>query len=412
MTKIGILREGKVPPDARVPLTPDQCADVMKRYPQVQIVVEPSPIRCFADSEYAALGIPVESDLSDCDIIMGVKEVPMDWLIPHKTYFFFSHTIKQQPYNRRLLQTVLERQIRLIDYEVLTDERANRLIAFGFYAGVVGAHNGLWTFGKRTGTYALPRMCETHDYAAVKAAYAQTQLPPIRIVLTGNGRVAAGALQNLHDMGIHQVSPEDFLKQEYNEAVFTQIHAQEYARHKDGLPFDKGHFYVHGEEYVSTFLPYAHKADIFLNCIYYDGRAPMFFTVEDMLDPRFRIKTIADITCDIMPGASVPSTIRPSVITDPIYGFDPHTGAECAPFSPQSVDVMAIDNLPSELPRDASQFFGKQLIDNILPELLTRTDSKVIQRGTIAEGGQLTPFFAYLDGYVHTPKTTEPSLSV
>jgi saccharopine dehydrogenase (NAD+, L-lysine forming) len=400
MTKIGIIREGKVPPDARAPLTPAQCAEVMRRFEDVTIVVEPSPIRCFPDSEYETQGIRLQTNLADCDILLGVKEVPIEQLIPEKTYFFFSHTIKQQPYNRHLLQTVLKRGIRLIDYEALTDERANRLIAFGFYAGVVGAHNGVWTYGCRTGQFSLPRMCDSHDYAEVKAVYAKIQLPPIRIVLTGNGRVASGALQNLHDMGIHQVSPEDFLKNDYNEAVFTQIHAQEYARHRDGGPFDKGHFYVHGEEYVSTFMPYALRADVFMNCIFYDGKAPMFFTVEDMRDPSFRIKVVADITCDIMPGASVPATIRPSKIADPIYGFDPHTGLECPPRAPHGVDIMAIDNLPSELPRDASQFFGKQLMDNILPELLSGRDSKVIQRGTIAEDGALTEHYAYLTDYV------------
>jgi saccharopine dehydrogenase (NAD+, L-lysine forming) len=399
MVKIGIIREGKVPPDARVALTPTQCVEVMQQFPEVRIVVQPSPVRCFSDADFLAQGVDLQEDMSDCDVLIGVKEVPLNWLQADKTYLFFSHTIKKQAYNRRLLQTVLERRIRLIDYEVLTDERGNRLIAFGFYAGVVGAHNGLWTYGQRTGQFALPRMCHSHDYAAVKALYAQTQLPPLRIVLTGNGRVAAGALQNLHDMGIHQVSPEDFLNKEYDEAVFTQIHAQDYARHRDGSPFDKGHFYVRGEEYESTFLPYARRADIFMNCIFYDGKAPMFFTVEDMRAADFRLRVVADITCDIMPGASVPSTIRASKIADPIYGFDPHTGQECAPHLPHAIDVMAIDNLPSELPRDASNFFGKQLIHNVLPELLRGKNSPVIRRGMIAEGGELTEHFEYLRAY-------------
>lgn len=403
MFKIGIIREGKVPPDRRVPLSPAQCAAVLEKFPEVKIAVQPSPIRCFKDEEYVAQGIDLQEDLSDCDILIGVKEVPIDWLLPHKTYFFFSHTIKQQPYNRRLLQTVLERHIRLVDYEVLTDERGYRLIAFGYYAGVVGNHNALWTWGCRTGQFSLPRMCESHDYAEIKAVYATTKFPPVRIVVTGNGRVAAGALQNLHDMSIRHVSPEDFLKYDYDEPVFTQVHAQDYARHRDGKLFDKGHFYVHGEQYESTFGPFARRADIFVNCIFYDGRAPMFFTVEEMKQPEFRIRVIADVTCDIMPGASVPSTIRPSKIADPIYGFNPQTGEECALHQAEGVDVMAIDNLPSELPRDASVFFGNQFIENILPEIVAGDPHSVIERGTIAEAGALTEHFAYLTDYVSVP---------
>ncbi len=406
MYKIGIIREGKVPPDARTPLTPDQCAKIIHQFP-VEMVVEPSPVRSFKDEEYRTAGVPMSADLGDCDILLGVKEVPMDWLIPNKTYLFFSHTIKKQHQNRALLQAVLEKKIRLIDYEVLTDDLGDRLIAFGFYAGKVGAHNALWTYGRRTGQFSLPRMHETHDYAEVKVAYAKVQLPPLRIVLTGGGRVAAGALRNLHALGIHPVSPHDFLTKDFDRPVFTQLFAQDYVRHAKGSRiFNKDHFYAHGEEYVSAFLPYAHRADIMINGIYYDKKAPAFFTVADMADPKFSIQVIADISCDLMPDSSVPCTLRPSSIADPVYGFDPRTGQGCAPYQPDCVDVMAIDNLPSELPRDASGFFGQQLIDNVLPELLHERDSVIIQRATIAENGHLTPRYEYLSDYVYEQAPT------
>ncbi|MCC6282372.1 MAG: alanine dehydrogenase, partial [Saprospiraceae bacterium] len=223
MLKVGIIREGKVPSDARTPLSPAQCAQVQASLP-VHIVVQPSPVRCFKDEEYTVQGIELQEDISDCDIILGVKEVPVDWLIPEKNYLFFSHTIKKQPYNRPLLLAALSRKIRLMDYEVLTNENGERLVAFGYYAGVVGAHNALWTWGKRSGDFELPRMCETHDYAEILQAYQQTHLPPLRIVLTGSGRVASGAAKNLLDMGIRQVSPESFLTQVFTTPVFTQIH--------------------------------------------------------------------------------------------------------------------------------------------------------------------------------------------
>ncbi|HMX38879.1 MAG TPA: NAD(P)-dependent oxidoreductase [Saprospiraceae bacterium] len=399
MIKIGIIREGKVPPDARVPLTPEQCAEAQVEFP-VKFLVEPSPVRCFPDEEYAEHGVMLSHDLSDCDVLLGVKEVPIDTLMPGKTYLFFSHTIKKQPYNRPLLQAILEKGIRLIDYEVLTDERGQRLIAFGFYAGVVGAHNGLWTYGRRTGLFSLPRLYESHDYASVQQVYQSLRLPPLRIVLTGTGRVSSGAAKNLRDMGIRQVSPQEFLEKEFAEAVFTQLQAEHYVERKDGQPFEKADFYRNSAAYRSTFMPYARRADIFINGIFYDGQAPAFFTRQEMASPDFRIQTIADITCDMMPCSSVPSTIRPSKIADPVYGFDPASGQEVPLFSPGSVDVMAIDNLPSELPRDASAFFGRQLLGAIFPELLRGKDSTVIRRGMIAEQGHLTEAFAHLEGYV------------
>jgi len=223
----------------------------------------------------------------------------------------------------------------------------------------------------------------------------------MRIVLTGGGRVASGAIRNLHDMGIHQVSPRDFLTKDFTHPVFTQLFAQDYARHREGARiFDKAHFYAHGNEYVSTFAPYYRRADIFMNGIFYDPKAPPFFTKEEMAQADFQIQVIADISCDIVPHSSIPATIRPSKIAEPVYGFDPGTGRETLPFQNSSIDIMAIDNLPSELPRDASNFFGKQLIDNVLSEILHASESAVICRGTIAENGQLTPAFQYLSDFV------------
>lgn len=399
MIKIGIIREGKVPPDARVPLTPEQCAEAQVEFP-VKFLVEPSPVRCFKDAEYTAHGVTLSQDLSECDVLLGVKEVPIERLLAGKTYLFFSHTIKKQPYNRDLLRAILEKNIRLIDYEVLTDEQGQRLIAFGFYAGVVGAHNGLWTYGRRTGAFSLPRLCESHDYAEVQEVYARLQLPPLRIVLTGTGRVSTGAAKNLRDMGIQQVTPQEFLEKEFPHAVFTQLQAADYVARLDGAAFDKKHFYADSTAYRSTFGPYYRRTDIFINGIFYDGKAPAFFTREEMQSPDFQIKTIADITCDLMPRSSVPCTIRASKIADPVFGFDPVTGQEVPPFGPDSIDVMAIDNLPSELPRDASAFFGRQLLGAIFPELLRGKNSAVIHRGMITEDGKLTKPFEYLADYV------------
>ena len=399
MIKVGIIREGKVPPDARAPLTPEQCAEAQVEFP-VKFLVEPSPIRCFKDEEYTAHGITLSADLSSCDVLLGVKEVPIDWLQPGKTYLFFSHTLKKQANNRPLLQAILEKKVRLIDYEALTDEQGQRLIAFGFYAGVVGAHNGLWTYGKRTGLFSLPRLWVSHDYAAVQLEYEALLLPPLRIVLTGHGRVSTGAAKNLRDIGIRQVSPAEFLGRDFSEAVFTQLGSADYVTHRDGRAYDRSHFHAHCDEYVSSFAPFTRRADIFMNGIFYDPKGPVFFTQTEMARPDFRIQVIADITCDIMPHSSVPATLRPSKIADPVYGYDPVTGLETPPFQPGSVDVMAIDNLPSELPRDASAFFGRQLLGQILPELIQGYQSAVVRRAMMTENGMLTEPFRYLEDYV------------
>ncbi|MEM1328401.1 MAG: NAD(P)-dependent oxidoreductase [Bacteroidota bacterium] len=396
--KIGVIREGKNPPDARVPLVPQQCRYIAKHFP-VDVVVEPSPKRIFDDEEYQVLNIPMQADISDCDVLMGVKEVPIAQLIADKTYFFFSHTIKAQAYNRDLLRAILEKNIRLIDYEVLTDDKGKRLIAFGRFAGMVGAHNGIWTYGKRSGAFELKRMKDYRDYAEAKLDYENLVLPPLKIVLTGTGRVGQGAAEVLKDMGIEKVRPKAFLNETYNHAVFTQLRVEDYAWRKDKKAFVRNDFYAQPELFESRFTPYAAVSDIFINGIYWDNAAPAFFTTADMQQNDFKIEVIADVTCDIAPVSSVPSTLRASTIADPVFGYDVKNGTETAAFQTDSVDMMAIDNLPNELARDASRSFGKQFIEHVLPELL-KDQSDVIERATITKNGQLTEQYAYLQDFV------------
>lgn len=396
--KIGIIREGKTPPDARVPLTPEQCMD-LAQHPKAGIVVEPSPIRCYRDEEYQRAGIELDTDLSDCDLLLGVKEVPIEKLIPNKTYCFFSHTIKAQPYNRDLLRAILAKNIRLIDYEVLTDEQSRRLIAFGYFAGMVGAYNGILTYARRTGAFTLKRMYECYDYAEAAQQFKSLQLPPIKIVLTGKGRVGSGARKVLVDMGIREVEPDDYLTKNYEEAVFTQIDCDRYAERKDGATFDMQDFFRRPEQFQSSFAPYTRVTDLMINGIFWDKRAPAFFTLEEMRNPDFQIDVIADITCDIAPESSIPSTLEATTIANPIFGFDPRTGTRTKPHQDQVIDMMTIDNLPNELPRDASQAFGQQFMEHIWPEFL-KDESSILERATIAENGRLGKHFLYLKDYV------------
>ena len=397
--KLGIIREGKVPPDSRVPLIPEQCVEVDKKFGW-QVIVQPSSGRCYDDSEFLESGIRLSDELNDCDILLGVKEVPTDQLIPGKTYLFFSHTIKEQPHNRKLLQAILEKKIWLIDYEVLMDEEGNRLIAFGKFAGMVGAHNALYTYSRRTRLFDLPRMKDLKDYEEAKSIYRQIVLPPIKIVLTGGGRVANGAALVLKDMGVRQVTPEAFLKEKFREPVFTQLHSTHYVKKKNGETFDTEDFYKHPDLFESAFQPYSKCADIMINGIYWDKRAPAFFTREDMRQKDFKIRVIADVTCDIAPESSIPSTLKASTITNPVFGYNPETGCEEEPYQPENIDMMTIDNLPNELPRDASKAFGRQFIDKVIVEFENMEKSEVIKRATIAKDGKLGPHFQYLKDYV------------
>ena len=398
--KIGLVREGRVPPDKRVAFTPLQVEEIMQRYKHVKVVIQESPVRCFKDNEFSDLGISVVKDVSDCDILMGIKEVQIPDLIANKTYLFFSHTLKKQPYNRKLLQEVLRKKIRLIDYEALRDTQGNRLVAFGRYAGIVGAFNGLWTYGKRYNTFTLRRAFECFDINDLKLELRKVKLPPVKITLTGAGRVAKGAMETLDTVGIRKVNPQDFLTQTFDKPVYVQLSSADYHHRKEGGGFSRDEFHKHPERYESHFKDFTKVTDILLAGAFWNPKAPLLFSTKDMNDPSFRIKVIADITCDI--NGSVPSTKRATSIVDPLYDYDPSTDTLHDPLSNEKfVTVMAIDNLPCELPRSASEEFGRDLIDRILKPLLVSDPEKVIARGTIAENGKLTSYFEYLSDYAY-----------
>ena len=397
--KIGLIREGKNLPDKRVPFTPLQVQEIQQRFPNVKVVVQESAIRSFEDDEFRKLDIEVVADVSSCDILMGIKEVPVAALVENRTYIFFSHTIKKQPYNRKLLQEIVKKKIRLIDYETLTDTQGNRLVAFGRFAGMVGAYNALWAYGKRYNSFQLNRAYECFDVNALKLELRKVKLPPVKIILTGAGRVAKGAMEALDTAGIRKVSPYDFAHQNFDEPVYVQLGSVDYHLRKEGGPFNRDEFHHHPERYYSIFKNFIAHADVLLAGAFWNPKAPALFTVKDMLSPIFKIKVIADITCDI--NGSVPATKRASSIDDPVYDYDPSTDSVKLPFSfDKYVTVMAIDNLPCELPRSASEEFGHDLIDRILRPLLVDDPEGIIERATIAKEGKLMPRFEYLQDYV------------
>ena len=397
-TKIALIREGKTPPDKRVAFTPLQAEEIQQRFADVQIVAERSDIRCFKDEEYAGLDIELRDKVDDCDIMMGIKEVPIEFLIAGKTYLFFSHTLKKQPYNRKLLQAALSKNIRLIDYEALKDRHGNRLVAFGRYAGIVGAYNGLWTYGKRYGGYALRRAFECFDVNDLKLEVGKVNLPPVKILLTGAGRVAKGAMETLDSARIRKVSVYDYLHRQFAEPVYAQLSSGDYHVRKEGGHFNREEFHQYPERYRSTFGNFLGATDMLLAGAYWNPKAPVLFSREDMVSENFRIRIVADITCDIK--GSIPSTKMASTIPEPIYDYDATSDSTYEPFTnDRFVSVMAVDNLPCELPRSASEEFGRDLIDRILVPLLTNDPDGVIERATITSAGNLTRHFQHLHDY-------------
>ncbi len=397
--KLGIIREGKTPPDKRVAFTPLQAQEIEQRYPHVKVIIQKSESRCFKDEEYTTLGLDVHEDVSDCDILMGIKEVQIPDLIKAKTYLFFSHTIKKQPYNKNLLLAVLDTKIHLVDYEALKDKLGNRLVAFGRFAGIVGAYNALLTYGKRFDKFQLRRAYECFDINDLKLELRKVQLPPVKIILTGAGRVGKGAMETLDSAGIRKVNPQDFLSKTFDEPVYVQLSSADYHIRKDGGGYQRQEFHEHPELYKSTFLPFAQAADILIAGAYWNPKAPKLFTTEEMAQSSFNIKIVADVTCDI--DGSIPSTKRASTITEPNYDYNPRTDTVEKPFSNKDfITVMAVDNLPCELPRSASEEFGRDLIDKILPALIIADKDGVIKRASVTKRGKLTEVFDYLKNYV------------
>lgn len=397
MTRIGLIREGKIPADNRVALTPAQCKWVHKNSAQVKIVAQSSSHRCFSDREYLSAGVEVKEDISDCDILLGIKEVPIDQLMDNKTYLFFSHTKKKQPHNQKLIRSILNKKIRLIDYECLEHEDGQRIIGFGFFAGVVGAHNGMMAYGNRTGLFKLDRVYKQRSFRELIHNYFGLRLPNVKIAITGSGRVAHGILEIMNLMGIHEVEPDDYLKRRFSYPVYTQLKGADLYRNKTTGGYNRLEFHDHPELYECTFLPYIAQTDILMNGVYWDKAVPRLFEKPDALSDNFIIQTISDITDDA--NGSVPINLGDQTIEDPIYGIDKKTLEKTAPYLETSIDIMAVGNLPNELPRDASRYFGEQLIKHVLEDLVGN-GSAIIDRATMAKDGDLTSHFEYLRDYV------------
>jgi hypothetical protein len=341
-------------------------------------------------------GILVKEDISECDVLLGIKEVPIEMLIPNKTYLFFSHTKKKQLYNQKLMHALVDHRISLVDYECLEHRDGQRIIGFGFFAGIVGAHNGIMAYGNRTGSFHLDRVSAVKDYRELIHTYFGLKLPPVKIVVTGSGRVAHGIIEIMNLMDVQEVEPDEYLSREFEYPVYVHLKGADLYRHKITKQYTRDHFHDHAQEYECLFEQYVSHTDILMNGIYWETKMPRLFELELVERKDFRIRTISDISDD--KNGSVPCNLGDATIDEPVYGFNRDTFEKTDPYLEQSIDIMAVGNLPNELPRDASRFFGEQLIKYVLDDI-RKGGSDTIERATILKEGKLTYAFRYLEDY-------------
>ena len=396
MLVIGLIKEGKIPADNRVALIPAQCRLLKRQVPGIKIIVQPCNHRCFTDEEYRKAGVNVQEDISECNLLLGIKEVPVNQLLEGKRYMFFSHTKKMQPHNQLQMQAMVEKKITLIDYECLEHSDGQRIIGFGFFAGIVGAHNGMYAYGKRTGAFDLCRVGECKTYKQLLHKYFGLKLPNIKIAVTGSGRVASGILEIMNLLGVIEVEQDEFQSREFDYPAYVHLKGAALYEHKQTRKYNRDDFHNNPRQYRCKFNQFLSHTDILMNGVYWDKNVPRLFEWSDMLAHDFRIKTIADITDD--KNGSVPCNLGDSTIENPVYGVDSISRQMIDPYQKSGIDIMAVGNLPNELPRDASRYFGQQLINYILDDILKGT-SPIIERATILNEGELTEDYKYLEEY-------------
>ena len=396
--KFAIIKERKNPPDRRVVFSPSKLAEAKNLFPEASFKVESSDIRVFNDEQYASQGFEVTEDVSDCDVMLGVKEVPIESLIPNKKYFYFSHTIKKQPYNRELLKAMLDKNIEMYDHETIVNSKGFRLIGFGRYAGIVGAYNGFRAWGLKYNSFNLPKAGPLPDQAALINELNTITLPNIKILLTGSGKVSKGSQEMFDAMNIKSVSVEEYLTNTFNEPVYCKIDVLDYNKRKDGNVIDVFDFFNNPQDYDANFMRFAKVTDYYIAGHFYGDGAPYLYTRDNVKSEDFNIKVVADVSCDV--DGPVATTLRGSTIADPIYGYDPETESEINFKDDKAVVVMAVDNLPCELPKDASEGFGEQFLQHVIPAFFNDDKDGILERAKITENGKLTKRFAYLQDYV------------
>ena len=397
--RIALIKETKTPVDNRVALAPKQVAELNKKYPQHQIIVQASDIRAFSDDEYRAEGVEVKNDVRDCDILFGIKEAKIESLIPNKHYFFFGHIAKMQEYNRPLLQAFMQKHITFCDYEYLVDDNNIRVCAFGWWAGVVGVYYTLRGYGLKHKLFELPKPGRGFTKEQLLESLKSIALPKVKLLVTGAGRVSHGAQHVLENIGAHRMTEEEYLSDaSVNTLSYCVVDADRLVKRKDGAAFSWDDFTDHAKEYESDFMRWAKKTDMLICAHFWGPEAPVYLSEEDLRNKDMRIRMIGDVTCDIK--GSIKSTVRSSTHDEPYFDYNPTTEAEEKAFSSDhNISVMAVDTCPNALAMDTSEYFGSMLMKHVFEPLLKGEHSDVIDRSMILKEGNLTPRFEYLKDF-------------
>lgn len=430
---IGIRHEDKYKQELRAPLTPKH-VDRLVRQKKLDIIVQTSSKRIFSDEEYIQAGAKISRDLKKCSVIFGVKEIPEQFFEPEKTYVFFAHVVKGQPYNMDMLRKMKELKCNLIDYEKVVDEQGKRLIFFGRYAGLAGMINSLWALGLRlreSGYHSnLARLKQAHRYHSLTEAkddisgigqlIAENGIPhelrPFVVGISGYGNVSQGVQEILGLLPVKEISPAKLLdlhrrKKLPDNIVYKVIFKEEdLVEHIGGNPFDLQDYYANPQNYRSKFEKYLPYLSMFINCVYWDKRYPRHVT-KAYLKKAFskgnpKLTVIGDISCDVE--GSVECTLKPTEIDDPIFVYHPDTEQITMGHEGHGILIMAVDILPAELPRDSSDGFGDVLVNFVKPiadaDFSEHFDDldlpKAIKKALILHRGEFTPEYKYMEAFL------------
>ena len=402
--KIALIKETKVPVDNRVALSPKQVAELNKRFPQHEIVVQASDIRAFSDDEYRAEGVRVVDNVKDCEVLFGIKEAKIESLIPNKHYFFFGHIAKMQEYNRPLLQAFMQKHITFCDYEYLVDDNNIRVCAFGWWAGVVGVYYTLRGYGLKYKLYELPKPDRRFTLEQLFDALKSMELPKVKLMVTGAGRVSQGAQHVLENIGAQRMTEETYLATDkVDKLSYCVADVDRLVKRKDGGAFAWNDFTHNAMAYESDFMRFAKKTDVLICAHFWGPDAPVYLSEDDLRNPDMRIRMIGDVTCDIK--GSIKSTVRPATHDAPYYDYNPVSEQDEPAFSSKkNITVMAVDTCPNALAMDTSTYFGDMLMRQVFEPLLKGEYSDVISRSMILNEGELTPTFDYLHEFAHGKK--------
>ena len=401
LTNIGIIRESRND-ENRTPLVPEHIKKYKESNPNINFIIQPSNSRCFSDEEYELCGAKINENLNECSIIFGVKEIDPNILINNRTYLFFSHTFKinkQQKniekHKKDLLLSILNKKITLIDYENIRGKNGTRCLGFGRFAGIVGCYNTLNLLLKVLGKQSLASAYKINDYERLVLNLKNLYFPKTKILVTGDGRVAKGVIELLNLTNIKAVSKKDFLEKKFDQPIFCNLETKDYVTNNSSTNFNLEHFIDNPQDYSSSALQYLKETDVLISAHYWDPSSPKIFENED-LKVLQNLKIVGDITCDI--NGSVPTTIRSTTIEEPNYWIERYTLKEIDENN-DGIAVMAVDNLPSELPRDSSTEFSEGIIKEVLPFLLKEDDGRILN-GTITTDGSFLEKYNYLNDYI------------